>query len=114
MEKFFLVYYYMRVRIFTIVFFSCFFKRLQRLRDGKIKVNMFFETTVVSKCVPATFRVVAAVISVDGSVFGEMVADKEARSNMKIKMVHVIKKIRRDLLTALLYCTGILHWHTKG
>ena len=45
---------------------------------------MFFETTVISKCVPATFRVVAAVISVDGSVFGEMVPDKEARSNMQL------------------------------
>ena len=39
----------------------------------------------MSKCVPATFGVVLAVISFDGSVFVEMVLDKEGRSIVQIK-----------------------------
>ena len=53
---------------------------------------MFFETTVISKCVPATFGVVPAVISVNGSVFGGMVLDKEGRSIMQIKWYVQSKK----------------------
>ena len=56
---------------------------------------MFFETTVISKCVPATFGVVPAVISVNGSVFGEMVLDKEGRSIMQIKWYVQLKKFKQ-------------------
>ena len=45
--------------------------------------------TVISECIPAT-RVFAAVISVDGPVFGVLVLDKEGGSIMQITKERVI------------------------
>ena len=64
----------------------------------------YFITTVISECIPATFRVVAAVISVDGPVFGVLVLDKEGESIMQITKVRVIyKKVKMDRLIGLGY-----------